>query len=157
MFIVASQNKKTTLLGRNKQQFASILRWMSFANQEVILPLSGWFRPFIGFERYDKRAVEVFSKSTHERLGFLEKHLTRNTYLVGDSLSLADIFFAGIMTRGFASVLDSSVRAKYPAFMKWHSVIINQPFYKAVNQPVLIDEARKFDPTEEAAEPQGKK
>ena len=125
---------------------------MSFANQEVIPPLSGWFRPFVGFESYNKKAVEGFSKTTHERLEFLEAHLTHNVYLVGDSPSLADIFLAGVMTRGFASVLDSSVRAKYTAFMRWHSTIVDQPFYKAVNQPVLIDEARKFDSTEEGEE-----
>ena len=144
-------------MGENKQQYASILRWMSYANQELIPPLSSWFRPFVGFERYNEKAVKNFTKTTHERLAFLDAHLTRNPYLVGDSLSLADIFLAGVMTRGFASVLDKSVRAKYTALMRWHGTIINWPFYKAMNQPVLIDEARKFDSTqEEEEEAQGK-
>ncbi|CRK38558.1 hypothetical protein BN1708_020538, partial [Verticillium longisporum] len=50
-----SQNEKTTLLGKTKQDYASILRWMSFVNSEVLPPLGGWFRPLLGRDPYNKK------------------------------------------------------------------------------------------------------
>merc|ERR1711981_149471 len=37
---LTSQNEKTTLLGKTKQDYASILKWLSFANQEILPQLS---------------------------------------------------------------------------------------------------------------------
>ena len=54
--LVTSQNEKTTLLGKTKQDYASILRWMSFANSEVLPKLAGWFLPLVGRSPYNKKA-----------------------------------------------------------------------------------------------------
>merc|ERR1712000_291109 len=59
---VTSQNEKTTLLGKTKQDYASILKWMSFFNTEVLPPLGGWFRPLLGLDSYNKKNVEESSK-----------------------------------------------------------------------------------------------
>merc|ERR1711977_558566 len=42
---ITSQNEKTTLLGKTKQDYAAILKWMSFFNTEILPTLGGWFRP----------------------------------------------------------------------------------------------------------------
>jgi len=36
---ITSQNEKTTLLGKTKQDYASILKWMSFFNSEIVYNL----------------------------------------------------------------------------------------------------------------------
>ncbi|KAK1088621.1 elongation factor EF-1 gamma subunit [Friedmanniomyces endolithicus] len=55
---ITSQNEKTTLLGKTKQDYASILRWMSFANTECLPRLGAWFRPLIGRDPYNKKNVD---------------------------------------------------------------------------------------------------
>merc|ERR1712072_1032667 len=89
---LTSQNEKTTLLGKTKQDYASILRWMSFANAEVLPSLGGWFRPLIGRDPYNKKSVEDSQKATDMKMKTMEDHLMLNTYLVGERVTLADIF-----------------------------------------------------------------
>jgi glutathione S-transferase len=77
---------------------------MSFANSEVLPPLGGWFRPLIGRDSYNKKNVDTASATTLKTVGVLEKHLVLNTYLVGERLSLADLFTASLIARGFQYV-----------------------------------------------------
>jgi elongation factor 1-gamma len=102
--IVASQNDKTTLLGKDPQAKATILKWMSFANSEVLPSLGGWFRPLIGRDPYIKKNVDTAQAATLRAVGVLEKHLATQTFLVGERLSLADLFTTSVIARGFQFV-----------------------------------------------------
>jgi elongation factor 1-gamma len=151
---VTSQNEKTTLLGKTKQDYASILRWLSFANSELLVSFGSWFRPLLGLDPYNKKNVEDASKAALKKLGVLNTHLTANTYLVGERITLADLFTASLLTRAFATVIDKKVRADYPAVTRWYQTIIDQPAFKAVvENPVLIDEAIKYTPPKKEEKP----
>ncbi|KAL1979403.1 hypothetical protein VTN96DRAFT_6060 [Rasamsonia emersonii] len=151
---VTSQNEKTTLLGKTKQDYASILRWMSFANSELLPRFGAWYRPLLGLDPYNKKAVEEASKAALTTAAVLESHLTANTFLVGERLTLADIFVAGIFTRAFALVLDKEFREKHIAITRWFLTVVNQPVFKAVvENPVLVDEAIKYTPPKKEEKP----
>ncbi|KAB8237784.1 putative translation elongation factor eEF-1 subunit gamma [Aspergillus alliaceus] len=151
---VTSQNEKTTLLGKTKQDYASILRWLSFANSEVLPRFGAWYRPLLGIDAYNKKNVEDASKAALKNIAVLEKHLTANTFLVGERITLADIFAAGLLTRAFATVLDKKFRSENPAVTRWYQTIINQPYFKAiVENPVLVDEAIKYTPPKKEEKP----
>lgn len=102
--IVAAQNEKTTLLGKTKQDYAQILRWMSFANSEILSTLAGWFLPLIGREPYNKKNLDTAQAKALKAIGVLEKHLLSQTFLVGERLTLADLFATSILARGFQFV-----------------------------------------------------
>lgn len=102
--IVAAQNEKTTLLGKTKQDYAQILRWMSFANSEVLPILASWFFPLIGRVAYNKKNVDTAQASCLKAVDVLEKHLLNQTFLVGERLTLADLFVTSILARGFQFV-----------------------------------------------------
>ncbi|EGY18022.1 hypothetical protein VD0004_g9103 [Verticillium dahliae] len=129
---ITSQNEKTTLLGKTKQDYASILRWMSFVNSEVLPPLGGWFRPLLGRDPYNKKSVEDSSKVALKAVGAIEKHLQNNTYLVGERITLADIFAASILSRGFEFFFDKEWRSQNPNTYRWFDTIVNQDIYTAV-------------------------
>ncbi|KAF5866216.1 hypothetical protein ETB97_000180 [Aspergillus alliaceus] len=151
---VTSQNEKTTLLGKTKQDYASILRWLSFANSEVLPRFGAWYRPLLGSDAYNKKNVEDASKAALKNIAVLEKHLTANTFLVGERITLADIFAAALLTRAFATVLDKKFRSENPAVTRWYQTIINQPYFKAiVENPVLVDEAIKYTPPKKEEKP----
>jgi elongation factor 1-gamma len=129
---VTSQNEKTTLLGKTKQDYASILRWMSFFNSEVLPKLGGWFRPLLGKDAYNKKAVEDSQKAALEVIAVAEAHLRDNTYLVGERITLADIFATGIISRGFEYFFDTEWRQANPNVSRWYETVYNQPIYSAV-------------------------
>ena len=153
--LVTSQNEKTTLLGKTKQDYASILRWMSYANHELLPRLGDWYRPLIGKDPYNKKAVDDSSKTALKNLSVLETHLTANTYLVGERLTLADIFAAGLLTRAFSFVLDKEFRSKNVAVTRWYQTVINQPVFKAIFPiPVFAEEVVKYTPQKKEAKPE---
>jgi len=101
---VTAQNEKTTFLGKTRQDYATILKWMSYSNSEILFPLGNWFRPLIGRDPYNKKNVDSAQAAALKAIGVVESHLTLNTFLVGERLSLADIFSASIFARGFEFV-----------------------------------------------------
>ncbi|KAF2462024.1 hypothetical protein BDY21DRAFT_330290 [Lineolata rhizophorae] len=164
---VTSQNEKTALLGKTKQDYASILRWMSFANSELLPSLGGWFRPLIGRDPYNKRNVDDSMKAALQKMKVFEDHLLVNTYLVGERITLADYFAAGIVTRGFQFFFDDKWRSENPNVTRWYETIRNQPDYEAVGGKLeYVKEAMKNVPPKKeqapkqekkAAEPKAKK
>ena len=141
---MASQNEKTSLLGKTKQDYATILRWMSYANTEVLSPLGGWFRPIIGRDPYNKKNVEDSQKAALKAVHVLEEHFLTHTYLVGERLTLADLFCASIIARGFQYFFDKQWRDSNPNVTRWYETVCNQPSYSAVAGKLeFITEAMK--------------
>ncbi|KAF2843664.1 hypothetical protein M501DRAFT_926084 [Patellaria atrata CBS 101060] len=165
---ITSQNEKTALLGKTKQDYASILRWMSFVNSEVLPHIGGWFRPLIGRDPYNKKSVDDHSKAALAAVHVLEEHFLINTYLVGERLTLADLFAAGIMARGFQFVLDKAWRADNPNVTRWYETVYNSDIYSAVvgklewveqalkNVPPKKENAPKKEAKKEAPKPKPK-
>ncbi|KAF2431599.1 eEF1-gamma domain-containing protein [Tothia fuscella] len=156
---LTSQNEKTTLLGKTKQDYASILKWMSFANTEILTPLGGWFRPLIGRDPYNKKNVDESQKAALKAVKVLEDHLLVNTYLVGERLTLADLFAVGIIARGFQYFFDKKWREENPNVTRWYETVYNQPVFSEVADPFkFIDEAIKnVPPPKKDAAPKAEK
>lgn len=74
------------------------------ANSFLIPKISGWFRPLIGNDPYNKANVEKSKGETLQGTEVLEKHLLTNTFLVGERLTLADLFVAPVVARGYEHV-----------------------------------------------------
>ncbi|KUI57956.1 Elongation factor 1-gamma 1 [Cytospora mali] len=129
---IQSQNEKTTLLGKTKQDYASILKWMSYFNTEVLPNLGKWFGPLVGRETYNKKAVDDASKATNKAIATVEEHLLHNTYLVGERITLADLFACGLIARGFEYFFDKQWRQEHPNVSRWYATVYNQPIYSAV-------------------------
>lgn len=151
---LTSQNEKTTLLGKTKQDYASILKWMSYFNSEILPSLGGWFRPILGRDPYNKKAVEDSSKAALKAVEVVEEHLLNNTYLAGERVTLADLFAAGIISRGFQYFFDKKWRAENPNTTRWYGTVYNQPIYSAVVDKLnFIDEALKNQPPKKLEQP----
>ncbi|KKY25472.1 putative elongation factor 1-gamma [Phaeomoniella chlamydospora] len=149
-----SQNEKTTLLGKTKQDYATIVRWMSFGNSEVLPALGPWFRPLIGKDSYNKKNVEDAQKRSLKVISVLEQHFLVHTYLVGERLTLADVFVASLISRGFQFVLDKAWRSQNPNTTRWYETIINSAILKdSLDKFPLIDEAVKYTPPKKEPKP----
>ncbi|OBT78458.1 hypothetical protein VF21_00966 [Pseudogymnoascus sp. 05NY08] len=129
---ITSQNEKTTLLGKTKQDYASILKWMSFFNSEVLPSLGSWFQPLQGRVPYNKKNVEDAQKKVLQVVSVIEAHLANNTYLSGERITLADLFGTALISRGFQFFFDKAWRAEYPNVTRWYETVYNQPIYTNV-------------------------
>ena len=131
---------------------------MSFANHEVLPPLSSWFRPLIGRDPYHKKNVDDAQKATLKSVGVLEQQLLVNTYLVGERITLADLFAAGVFSRGFQYVFDKQWRSEYPNVTRWYATVYHQSIYSAVvGKLEFIDEAIKYEPPKKEQAPKKEK
>lgn len=151
---VTSQNEKTTLLGKTKQDYASILRWMSYFNQEFLGAIGAWFRPLRGMDPYNKKTVSDAKAKTMDVLKVLEDHLLSQTYLVGERLTLADIFAAAFVGRGMQFVLDKQFRDSHTNITRWWNTVSNQEVYKQAAPSVSpIDKAIEYEPPKKEPKP----
>lgn len=115
---------------------------MSFANTELLPGLGGWFRPLIGRDPYNKKNVEDSKKRSLQNIKVLEDHFLVNTYLVSERLTLADIFTASIMARGYEFFFDKAWRSEYPSVNRWYETVANQDIFKNVaGEPKFIEKA----------------
>lgn len=126
---------------------------MSFANSEVLPPISNWFRPLIGRDPYNKRNVDDSMKAAVKAMKVLEEHLWVNTFLVGERISLADLFTASIVSHGFQYFFDKKWRKENPNTTRWYETVYKQPIYATVaGELSFIDEAIKNQPPKKEEE-----
>ena len=144
---VTSQNEKTTLLGKTQQDYASIVRRRSFANTEILPTFGAYFLPILGRAPFNKKAGDDALANAYKSSYIIEKHLLINTYLVGERLTLADLFVAGIYQRVFQFVLDKKWRSNNPNTTRWFETVVNQPIYSAAAPPIeMVGEILKNVP-----------
>lgn len=131
---------------------------MSFANTEVLPALGGWFRPLIGRDPYNKKSVEESQKATNKAAQTLEDHLLVNTYLVGERLTLADLFSVSIISRGFQFFFDKEWRSEHPNLTRWYETVYNQSIYSEVADKFeLIEKAIPNSPPKQEKAPKQEK
>jgi elongation factor 1-gamma len=85
---------------------------MSFSNSELQPPIGNYLGPLIGIDHYNKKNVDDAHKAALKAIAILEKHLLIHMFLVGERVTLADYFAAGIISKAFANVSHhfSSIR-----------------------------------------------
>lgn len=113
---------------------------MSFANSQVLPVLGASFRPLIGRDPYNKKSVDDALKATEANVKVLEDHLLVNTYLVSERFTLADLFTAGIVSRGFQFFWDPEWRSQHPNITRWFRTVIAQDIYSAVVKDTVFTE-----------------
>ncbi|KAK9476120.1 EF1Bgamma1 [Lipomyces japonicus] len=151
---IASQNEKTTLLGKTKGEYALILRWLSFSNSEAAIALTKWWKPLVGREPYNKKGVEKAEREYEAFASIYEKYLTSHTFLAGERFSIADLFSAYLLSHGFKNVFGTAWREAHPATTRWFTTVINQPIYLNYSGPFkFIDEPVKYVPPKKEEKP----
>jgi elongation factor 1-gamma len=127
---------------------------MSFSNCHVLPHIGDWFRPLIGRDPYNKKVVDDAKKAALEAIHVLEQHFTIHTFLVGERITLADLYVTSEISRGFQYVLDKEWRSENPSTTRWFETVTAQKIWKAiVDKPIMIEEAVKYTPPKKEAKP----
>lgn len=122
---------------------------MSLVNSEIQPSLANWFKPLVGRREYNENRVNQAKDLTNEAIAILETHLRESgtKYLIGEQLTLADLFAASSLSRGFSYVFDREWQGRYPEVTRWFRNLVDQPIWRSVvPEPVIVGEAVKYDP-----------
>ena len=131
---------------------------MSFVNHDFQPKITQAMRPLLGLDPYNKKSVEDGLKAADKSASVLEDHLLVHTFLVGERITLADLFCAGLLIRGFEYFFDKKWREQYPNLTRWYETVYHQPIYSAVVPPLkFIDEAIKNTPPKKEEKPKQEK
>lgn len=129
-FLLSLASDKKGLLGREPEDYYQVLQWESIISGDVMVQI----RPviisaLIGKPVTAEQAREVIS-TVKRYFDYTESHLRANTYLVGEQLTVADIFGASAYSVLLKFLLSPEWRKEYPSTVRWVSTVVNDSLVK---------------------------
>lgn len=107
---------------KDSQQYPLYLQWLHFAESSAALPLLLHF--FLKMDGTETRFLDGYSKQEVALiLGYLNDHLTENTWLVGEQFTAADILLSFIVEMSASLGLLSN----YPALTRYLEALQARP------------------------------
>ncbi|CAL8463238.1 g2772 [Coccomyxa elongata] len=135
------------LFGVTAFDAALVEQWIEFSTLNIDAPMSSWLYPLLGFMDYDKKKEEAAIVMVKKNLDILDEYLASHTYLVGNSVTLADIIGAANLYHGYTKLFDEAFRKDFPNVQRWFLTLVNQPAFKNVmGDVVLAKETMKYTP-----------
>ncbi|XP_021913241.1 elongation factor 1-gamma [Zootermopsis nevadensis] len=135
------------LRGQSDLEKAQVIQWLGFADSEILPASCAWVFPCLGIMQYNKQSTERAKEDVKSALQALNTHLLPRTYLVGETITLADIGVACTLLQLYQYVLDTSFRKPYQNVNRWFTTVVNQPQFKAViGEFKFCKKTAEFDP-----------
>lgn len=106
---IARLNLSTDLLGKSFSDQAMVDSWVDFASNELELPGNILCYPIMGHSQAIPDATEHAKKDLLAALQVLNTHLATRTFLVGNSVTLADICCVSALIYPMKLVLDKTL------------------------------------------------
>lgn len=118
----------TKLLPEDPFDQAKVLQWQFFEqySHEPYIAVARFIAKYLGLPVDRKADYESKQLGGHKALSIMENQLTRSSYLVGESLTIADISLYAYTHVAHEGGFDLS---KYPAIQAWLSRISSHPNY----------------------------
>jgi len=148
---VARIRGDTELCGRSFFDSASVDSWVDFCAYELELGCITWVYPVFGFMPFSEVAQKTAEAQVAKALKTLESHLTDKTFLVGESVTLADIVIVSTLLYPMKLVLDKAFLKPFPCVARWFTTCVNQAEFQAVMGTVAPCNKRLFAEGDKAA------
>ncbi|KAE8711699.1 Elongation factor 1-gamma [Hibiscus syriacus] len=147
-FAVTRSKDDNPLFGSTLIDNARIEQWIDFASMEVDANIAKWLYPRVGLSVYLPPAEEAAIASLKRALDSLSTHLASNTYLVGHSVTLADIIMTCNLYTGFCHIMTKSFTSEFPHIERQRPVhLLHQK--KLATQPKESKPKAKAEPKKE--------
>eukprot|EP00262_Sarcandra_glabra_P011778 TRINITY_DN28_c0_g1_i3.p1 TRINITY_DN28_c0_g1~~TRINITY_DN28_c0_g1_i3.p1 ORF type:complete len:424 (-),score=82.44 TRINITY_DN28_c0_g1_i3:345-1616(-) len=141
----------TPLFGSSLIEYGQIEQWIDFSSLEIDANILRWFAPRMRFGVYLPPAEEAAISALKRALGALNTHLATNTYLVGHSVTLADIVMTCNLVLGFNRIMTKSFTSEFPHVERYFWTMVNQPnFHKVMG---VVEQAESVPPVQSAKKP----
>ncbi|VFQ71496.1 unnamed protein product [Cuscuta campestris] len=129
---VAKLKNDNPLFGSSLIEYARIEQWMDFSATEIDANLARWLYPRLGFYPYLQPSEEIAISALKRALDALNTHLASNTYLVGHSVTLADIVMTCNLSVGYRFILTKSFTKDFPHVERYFWTMVNQPNFAKI-------------------------
>ncbi|CAN1835651.1 Elongation factor 1-gamma 2 [Linum perenne] len=148
------------LYGSSLIEYAHIEQWIDFASLEVDVNVAKWLYPRLGFVPFLAPAEETAITALKRALDALNSYLATTTFLVGHSVTLADIILVCNLHMGFSRIMTKSFTSAFPHIERYFWTLVNQPNFKKVMGEVkqtesvpAVESGKKPAQTKEKAKP----
>ncbi|KAH7911276.1 glutathione S-transferase C-terminal-like protein [Hygrophoropsis aurantiaca] len=144
---LASIAPQSGLLGSNVKEAAQIDQWIHFTESEILTYVDRVYGLVLGMTGdYNKGAHDYLINNQNRALDALEKYLSTHSYLVGDSITLADIILTATIGRAVAVTLGAAERAIYPNIIAYFDRLTAEPQFKGTfTKYERIEVAKAFE------------
>lgn len=132
MKYVARLRADTGLFGANFYEAAQVEQWIDWCTFEVEPARGAWILPVWGVIDTTPRIAAEAKRDISKALATLDAHLLVNTYLVGNTVTLADIVVATAFVDLVRMVLLAKETDKFVNFSRWFNTLTNLEQFKAV-------------------------
>ncbi|KAI2799622.1 hypothetical protein RDWZM_009684 [Blomia tropicalis] len=130
------------LRGENELAQAQVLQWICFADNDILPAAFAWILPATGLSN-QKQTLDQAKNDTKKVLKSLNDYLLTRTYLVGETITLADISVAVALLPLFQNVLEPALREQYLNVNRYFNTLINQKEFASVLGKVELCDAVK--------------
>jgi len=160
---IARISRPVGLYGQNLLEGGMIDSWVEFCTHELEVPLCTWVLPVMGTYPEIPEATACAKEDVKRSMNVLDKHLLHNQFMVGDSITLADISVCCALVDGMKHVFDGKYLKPFPNLLRWFALCVNQPEFKKILGEVKIPSGEagkaptKDAPKKEAAKEAPKK
>ncbi|CAM8923154.1 hypothetical protein QQ045_022090 [Rhodiola kirilowii] len=120
------------LYGSSLIEYGHIEQWIDFASLEIDVNILRWFVPRMGFAPYLPPVEEAAISALKRALGALNSHLASNTYLVGHSVTLADIIMICNLVLGFNRIMTKTFTSEFPHVERYFWTLVNLPNFSKI-------------------------
>ncbi|KAK2450629.1 hypothetical protein P8452_14178 [Trifolium repens] len=142
---------ENNLFGSSPIDQAHVEQWIDFSSLEIDANITKVYYPRLGYGTYLPPAEEAALSALKRSFEALNTHLAHNTYLVGESVTLADIITTANLYLGFAKILVKSFTSEFPHVERYFWTLINQPNFRKIFGQVKQTEA--MPPIQSAKKP----
>jgi elongation factor 1-gamma len=132
LYHVAQAKKDTTLLGKNPNELAKIWQLILFTESSLIHPPSEIVKANWTGKKLSEEVEKDQFEALFKYLEYLNNFIGSNTYLVGDTISIADINLVCNLNLVYGYVINAEHRAKYSKLTKYYENILNFPEFKKI-------------------------
>ncbi|XP_036392477.1 elongation factor 1-gamma-like [Megalops cyprinoides] len=137
---IANYVANDVLRGTSPQEKALVQQWVNFAEGEIVPSMAAWVYPTMGVANCNEQASKKAKEAVLGVLSILNEHLLPRTFLVGDTVTLADISVVCALLLLYKQVLEPPVRQAYQNVTRWFCTCIHQPQFSAVLGDITLCE-----------------
>ncbi|KAJ9065303.1 hypothetical protein DSO57_1021073 [Entomophthora muscae] len=119
-FYVASLKENNPLLGKGKDELAKIYQYSFMVETQVVSQAVNILLPNWGKLPYDETLVNGAYEKLESMFEYLNKEIAGKKYLVGDHLTLADIFVCANLNFIYKYILIEEKRNKVPNLTNYY-------------------------------------
>lgn len=142
-YLISLHDAESPLLGTDVESKAQVLKYLSWATAELMTPVTVVIKILLNRVPFNKKALDTANTEVDQHVAQLEKRLLTHTFLVGERLTVADLFVASCFYRCFALTFGKKWRAEHPVFMRWFNTVIKTEYlsyffdtFEFVDEPV---------------------